>query len=165
VTGVRRVGVFGDQSVEEIVRVAEQAALDVVQLHADPTPDTVAAVKAATGLETWAAMRIANHVEEANLDALMSSADAIVFDTRADGALGGTGRAFDWAMVTGLLDQRRRAQARVVLAGGLTPELAARAISALGPDIVDVSSGVETAPGVKDHGLMRAFADAVRSAS
>jgi phosphoribosylanthranilate isomerase len=110
-------------------------------------------------------MRIANHVEEANLDALMSSADAIVFDTRADGALGGTGRAFDWAMVTGLLDQRRRAQARVVLAGGLTPELAARAISALGPDIVDVSSGVETAPGVKDHGLMRAFADAVRSAS
>lgn len=165
VSGVRRVGVFGDQSVDEIARVAEAAALDVVQLHADPTPETVEAVKAATGLETWAAMRIANHLEEANLDALMSSADAIVFDSRADGALGGTGRAFDWAMVTRLLDQRRRHQARVVLAGGLTPELAPRAIAALGPDIVDVSSGVETAPGVKDHGLMRAFAAAVRGAS
>jgi phosphoribosylanthranilate isomerase len=165
VSGVRRVGVFGDQPVDEIVRIAEEAALDVVQLHADPTPETVAAVKVATGLETWAAMRIANHLEEAGLDALMSSADAIVFDSRADGALGGTGRAFDWGMLAHLLDQPRRERARVVLAGGLTPELAPRAIAALRPAIVDVSSGVETAPGVKDHGLMRAFAAAVRSAS
>ena len=161
----RRVGVFGDQPIEEIARVAEEARLDVVQLHADPTPALVSAVKRATGLETWAAMRIANAPEESVLDALISSADAIVFDSRGAGALGGTGRSFDWSMITNLLDEQRRAAARVVLAGGLTPALAPSAIAAVRPDIVDVSSGVESEPGVKDHGLMRAFAAAVRHAS
>jgi phosphoribosylanthranilate isomerase len=161
----RRVGVFGDQPADDIARVAEAASLDVVQLHADPTPDFVTAVKRATGLETWAAMRIANPPEEAELDALISSADAIVFDSRVAGSLGGSGRAFDWSVITNLLDQHRRAAARVVLAGGLTPALAPVAIAALRPDIVDVSSGVESAPGVKDHGLMRAFAASVREAS
>ena len=164
VGGARRVGVFGDQPTAEIARIAELVPLDVVQLHADPTPDTVAAVKATTGLETWAAMRIGNRVSAADLDALISSADAVVFDSRVDGALGGTGRAFDWAMLTNLLDPHRRAQARVILAGGLTPQLASRAIEAVHPDVVDVSSGVETAPGVKDHALMRAFAAAVGGA-
>jgi phosphoribosylanthranilate isomerase len=165
VSGPRRVGVFGDQSADEIAHIAERASLDVVQLHADPTPDTVAAVKAATGLETWAAMRIANAVTVADLDALISSADAVLFDSRADGALGGTGRAFDWGLLTNLLDPHRRAQARVILAGGLTPELVVRAVEVVRPDVVDVSSGVETAPGVKDHDLMRAFATAVRGAT
>jgi phosphoribosylanthranilate isomerase len=106
-------------------------------------------------------MRIGNRVSETDLDAIISSADAVLFDSRVDGALGGTGRAFDWAMLTNLLDPHRRAQARVILAGGLTPHLASRAIEAVHPDVVDVSSGVETAPGVKDHALMRAFAAAV----
>ena len=162
VSAPRRVGVFGDQSAEEIAHMAEIASLDVVQLHADPTPDRVSAVKLATGLETWAAMRIANSPEEAELDALISSADAIVFDSRVAGSLGGTGHAFDWSMITNMLDQHRRAAARVVLAGGMTPALARRAVAVVRPDIVDVSSGVESAPGVKDHALMRAFAAAVR---
>ena len=161
----RRVGVFGDQPAEEIARVADAASLDVVQLHADPTPGFVAVVKRATGLETWAAMRIANAPADEELGALISSADAIVFDSRVAGSLGGTGRTFDWAVITNLLDRHRGARARFVLAGGLTPALAPRAIAALRPDIVDVSSGVESAPGVKDHGLMRAFAAAVREAS
>jgi phosphoribosylanthranilate isomerase len=164
VGGARRVGVFGDQPSDEIARIAELVPLDVVQLHADPTPRTVAAVKAVTGLETWAAMRIGNAVAEADLDALISSADAVVFDSRVDGALGGTGRVFDWAMLTNLLDPHRRAQARVILAGGLTPQLASHAVEAVHPDVVDVSSGVETAPGVKNHALMRAFAAAVEGA-
>jgi phosphoribosylanthranilate isomerase len=165
VSAVRRVGVFGDQAADEIARVAEIASLDVVQLHADPTPEFVAAVRRAAGLETWAAMRIDNTVREGDVDALISSVDAIVFDNRVEGALGGTGHAFDWALITNLLDQHRRAGARVVLAGGLTPALAPLAIAALRPDIVDVSSGVESAPGVKDHALMRAFAVAVKEAS
>jgi phosphoribosylanthranilate isomerase len=122
-------------------------------------------VKLATGLETWAAMRIANSPDEAELDALMSSADAIVFDSRVAGSLGGTGRTFDWSMITNLIDQHRRGGARVVLAGGLTPALAPLAVAIVRPDVVDVSSGVESAPGVKDHALMRAFATAVREAS
>lgn len=165
VSAARRVGVFGDQAADEIARVAEIASLDVVQLHADPTPGFVAAVRLAAGLETWAAMRIDNTVRDADVDALISSVDAIVFDSRVEGALGGTGHAFDWSLITNLLDQHRRAGARVVLAGGLTPALAPLAIAALRPDIVDVSSGVESAPGVKDHALMRAFAAAVRKAS
>jgi phosphoribosylanthranilate isomerase len=164
VNAARRVGVFGDQATDEIARVAEAASLDVVQLHADPTPEVVTAVKQATGLETWAAMRIASAANEVELDALISSADAILFDSRVAGTLGGTGRAFDWSLITNLLDHHRRAGARVVLAGGLTPALVPLAIAALRPDIVDVSSGVESSPGVKDHGLMRAFAAAVRQA-
>ncbi len=164
VSRARRVGVFGDQSVEDIARIAVHASLDVVQLHADPIPETVAAVRRATGLEIWAAMRIANTVPEAELDALISSADAILFDARVDGALGGAGSTFDWTLVTAVLHQHRRERGRIILAGGLDPSVVPRAIAAVRPHIVDVSSGVETRPGVKDHGLMRAFADAVRSA-
>lgn len=164
VNRARRVGVFGEGAADEIARVAEQARIDVVQLHADPTAETVASVKRATGLETWAAVRVGNSPVEADLTALTSSADAILFDARVDGALGGTGRAFDWGLITDVLDQHRRAHTRVILAGGLSPLNAPRAIAAVHPDIVDVSSGVEAAPGVKDHGLMRAFAEAVRSA-
>jgi phosphoribosylanthranilate isomerase len=162
VRSAQRVGVFGDQPVTEIARTAETAALDVVQLHGDPTPQNVSAVKAATGLETWAAVRVSNQLIESDLDALISSADAILFDTRIDGALGGTGRVFDWDLLTGILDQQRRTRSRIVLAGGLTPALVSHAVAAVRPDVVDVSSGVETSPGVKDHGLMRAFAAAVR---
>jgi phosphoribosylanthranilate isomerase len=161
----RRVGVFGDQSVQDIARIAEAASIDVVQLHADPTPQAVEAVRRATGLETWAAMRIANTINEAELDALMSTADAILFDARIAGSLGGTGTPFDWGLLTSLLDPRRRARARIVLAGGLSPSVVHRAIAAVGPHVVDVSSGVEATPGVKDHARMRAFADAVRNAS
>ena len=164
VGAARRVGVFGDQSVDDVARIAERGLLDVIQLHADPTPEDVASVKRATGLETWAAMRIANTLVEADLDALMSSADAVLFDARVDGALGGTGTAFEWGLLADVLDQDRRGRARIILAGGLNPAVAPRAIAAVRPHIVDVSSGVEARPGVKDHALMRAFAEAVRSA-
>jgi phosphoribosylanthranilate isomerase len=160
----RRVGVFGAQRADEIARAADHAGLDVIQLHADPTPEVVSAIKRVTGLETWAAVRIANAPDDEMLDALISSADAIVYDTRVEGMLGGTGHSFDWRVLENVLDHERRARARVVLAGGLTPALAPLAIQALHPDVVDVSSGVESAPGVKDHDLMRAFAAAVRDA-
>ena len=165
VKSARRVGVFGAHPTDEIARAAEAASLDVVQLHADPTPQIVSAVKRATGLETWAAVRIGNRPTESDLDDLISSADGIVFDSRVAGALGGTGRAFDWSLIADLLNTDRRARARVVLAGGLTPALAPLAIAAIRPDVVDVSSGVESEPGVKDHTLMRAFAAAVRRPS
>ena len=164
VSAARRVGVFGDQPTDVVARIADTARLDVVQLHADPTPDFVAETKALTGLETWAAVRVSNALPEADMDALISSADAILFDTRTGGTLGGTGRAFDWTLLTDSLDRHRHAGARFVLAGGLTAVIVPRAIAAVRPDVVDVSSGVERAPGVKDHGLMHAFAAAVRSA-
>lgn len=161
VDAARRVGVFGEQSSDEIALTAEAAGLDVIQLHADPTPMFVADVKGKTGLETWAAIRVANVVDAKQLRALSSCADAILFDARSDGALGGTGRRFDWV----LLPNRRSAVSRIVLAGGLTPALVGEAIASVRPDVVDVSSGVESAPGVKDPHLMRAFVEAVRAAA
>lgn len=162
VSGTRRVGVFGPESADAIAWTAERAGLDVVQLHGDQTPEEAMAVKELTGLETWVAIRIGNELMIPNLDAMISSADAMLFDTWADASLGGTGRAFDWELLTNLLDRQRQARPRIVLAGGLTPDLVPRAIAAVRPDVVDVSSGVETRPGVKDHDRMRAFAAAVR---
>lgn len=160
---VSRVGVFGHQAPDEIARTAARASLDVVQLHADPAPDFVAEIKRLTGLETWAAVRVGKALDETGLSALTSSADAILFDSRVDGVLGGSGRAFDWSMITDLLAALRRANARIVLAGGLNPARVSTAIAAIRPDVVDVSSGVESAPGVKDHQLMREFVQAVRA--
>ncbi len=160
----RRVGVFGEQTSDDIARTADAARLDIVQLHADPTPAFVAEVRRKTGLETWAAIRVAKQLDRGHLSALSSCADAILFDARSDGALGGTGRAFDWSLLaTARQDESR--SIRIVLAGGLTPATVGEAIARVRPDIVDVSSGVESAPGTKDPQLMRAFVDAVRAAA
>jgi phosphoribosylanthranilate isomerase len=87
-----------------------------------------------------------------------------VLDAYVPGALGGTGTTIPWAdiavQVQGMRDRGRKP---LVLAGGLRPENVATAIAALAPDVVDVSSGVESAPGIKDHARMRAFRDAVRA--
>jgi len=88
-------------------------------------------------------------------------ADAVVLDAKIAGQLGGTGHAFDWDAIAGTLE-RRGERTRVVLAGGLSPENVARAVRIIAPDVVDVSSGVESAPGIKNHARMRAFRDAVR---
>lgn len=161
VAGVRRVGVFGDQTLDEIARAADLAALDVVQLHADPAPAFAAQVRRETGLETWVAVRISTALLSEVLDDLASSADAIVFDTRAPGSLGGTGRPFDWSLLADAFGGPHRGAAHIVLAGGLTPALVSDAITQVRPHVVDVSSGVESAPGIKDPALMRAFARAV----
>lgn len=161
--GVRRVGVFAAASPEEVSAVATIAELDVVQLHGDPVPQTVAALRRHFRGEIWAVVRSADGSLPETLPALFDVADAVVLDAKVPGALGGTGVALPWeTMATALARARRGAAAgRLVLAGGLTAENVAAAIAALAPDVVDVSSGVESAPGVKDHARMRNFAAAV----
>jgi phosphoribosylanthranilate isomerase len=155
------VGVFGPATVEMIATVASEAGLDVVQLHGDPTPGVVERVRPFFAGEVWAVVRIEGSQLPGEAAALLGVADAVVLDAKVSGRLGGTGRAFDWDGVARTLD-RRRVRARVVLAGGLNPENVADAVRIVAPDVVDVSSGVETAPGIKDHARMRAFSDAVR---
>ncbi|MGQ0712971.1 MAG: phosphoribosylanthranilate isomerase [Gemmatimonadaceae bacterium] len=162
--GVRRVGVFGHQTPDEIAETARVADLHVVQLHADPSPEFAADVKRETGLETWVAMRIGNAFDRTVFDELSSCADALLLDSRSPGPLGGSGQAFDWSLLADVRDDVRPSGVRIVLAGGLTPPVAARAIAEVRPDIVDVSSGIEASPGIKDPDLMRAFVTAVRSA-
>jgi phosphoribosylanthranilate isomerase len=157
----KTVGVFGPVGIETVATVANDVSLDVVQLHGDPAPGVIERLRPFFGGEVWAAVRISGSTLPENATALLNVADAVVLDARVAGQLGGTGTTFDWDAIAKALD-RQRVRARIVLAGGLTPDNVARAVSIVAPDIVDVSSGVESAPGIKDHARMRAFSDAVR---
>ena len=154
-------GVVGAATVETIVTVASEGGLDVVQLHGDPTPRVVEGVRSKFGGAVWAVVRIADGALPDSAAERLTVADAVVLEARVPGQLGGTGQSFDWGAIAQTLD-RRRGRARLVLAGGLSPENVADAVRIIAPDVVDVSSGVESAPGIKDHARMRAFRDAVR---
>jgi phosphoribosylanthranilate isomerase len=153
---VRRVGVFGTNDPDEIARASEEARLDVVQLHADPTTADVRSIRRKFRGEIWAAVRIAgNHIPHES-ELLFDTADAIVLDARSEKRLGGTGQALPWNDIAVDLAHDRGSSA-VVLAGGLKPDNVGSAIRTLAPDVVDVSSGIESAPGIKDPWLMREF--------
>jgi phosphoribosylanthranilate isomerase len=157
---VKRVGVFGTNSPDEIARSTNEVALDVVQLHADPTAADVIAVKEQFSGEVWAAVRMGDAHLPDETQILLEAADAIVLDARSQHLLGGTGQALPWSDLAADL-ARVRGSVSIVLAGGLTPRNVETAIRTLAPDVVDVSSGVESSPGVKDHRLMAAFAAVV----
>jgi len=161
---VARVGVFGAAPPEVIAREARDAGVGIVQLHADPTAEVVRALRVCFSGPIWAAVRVAGDALPVGAESLFAESDAVVLDARSDSGLGGTGLALPWKSLATRI-RAIRGQGRLVLAGGLTPENVARAIDALSPDIVDVSSGVETTPGVKDHSLMSAFMQAARSTS
>ena len=154
--GVKRVGVFGINQPEEIHRSSEEAGLDIVQLHADPTIEDVKSIREKFRGEVWAAIRIAGTHIPAYAELLFEKADAIVLDARGGTRLGGTGQALPWNDLAVDL-ARDRGSCAVVLAGGLSPYNVVSAIKTLAPDIVDVSSGIESAPGIKDPWLMRSF--------
>ena len=161
--GAGRVGVFGSAAPDEIARVMDAARLDVAQLHADPSAEDVRAVREAGVGLVWAVVRVAGSALPEHIGELFDAADAVVLDARAESGLGGTGRTLDWAGVRDAV-ARLRGAAPLVLAGGLTPERVGEGIALIAPRIVDVSSGVESAPGVKDHARMRAFVAAVAAA-
>jgi len=158
-TTARRVGVFARAEPAEIGRVAREARLDVIQLHGDPSAADVIAARSKCAAEVWAVVRITDALPP-DIDELFDVADAVLIDARVAGSLGGSGVTVEWEALENELAQRR-GDRRVVLAGGLAPENVARALATLHPDVVDVSSGVESAPGIKDHARMRAFAAAV----
>lgn len=164
-TPTKRVGVFGSQSVTEALEIADKLSLDVLQFA-----DGVAHVRRIGLRERFSgALWQVAHTDPSSGVAvqdpaswLVNGADAVVLDAAVAGQLGGTGVALDWAALAPEM-HRLRAHGRVVLAGGLRPENVARAIALATPDVVDVSSGVESSPGKKDPERMRAFARAVRT--
>lgn len=162
--GVRRVGVFADQSVAEVARIVSLARLDVVQLHGPADARRIADLRVAVSALIWPVVRLAEDRFPDFATELLESGDGLLLDALVPGSLGGTGVALAW---TGISDELRRIRGTtpIILAGGLRPENVAEAIAVLGPNIVDVSSGVESAPGIKDHERMRAFRDAVTQAS
>jgi len=159
-----RVGVFAHVDVATIASTAARLALDVIQLHDASGALHLPTLRALTDARIWTVV----HVDEAGVDPaqldLALAGDALLLDAKVDGLLGGTGRTFDWEAVRRVVAPRRGGRA-IILAGGLRAENVARAIHTFAPDVVDVSSGVETSPGRKDPALLRAFADAVHGVS
>jgi phosphoribosylanthranilate isomerase len=158
----KKVGVFGDASVDEILAAADVSGLDVIQLHSGAASGVVEQLRASFRGEIWSVIRIGDPGALA-VAGESADADAILVDSYSESGLGGTGRTFDWEREAAAI-RRLIGDKRLIAAGGLDADNVASAIRALAPDVVDVSSGVESSPGVKDHARMRAFAGAVAQA-
>ena len=157
--GVAHVGVFDTNDADRVAEIADDVGLNVLQLHADPMPSDIEAIRRNFQGDIWAAIRIAgNHIPH-EYDELFDLADGVLLDARSEKGLGGTGIALPWNDLAVDL-ARDRGGAAVILAGGLNPKNVANAIRTLAPDVVDVSSGIESSPGIKDPWLMREFYEA-----
>ncbi len=150
---VQAVGLFVDRPAKEVIAIAQDASLDLVQLHGREDQRTVDAVR-----EHWPVIRAVRFAPEA-VDAWAMSADIDVL--LVDGSDGGGAQTFDWSA---LAAQRESIRVPLMIAGGLTPGNVGEAIRLVRPFAVDVSSGVESERGVKDPALIRAFCAAVREA-
>jgi phosphoribosylanthranilate isomerase len=152
------VGVFVNSPLDEIAHAAEDEGLTMVQLHGDEGAAFCREVARRTGCAVIKAMRVRSGADVRAAEAFRT--DYHLLDAHHDGAPGGTGESFDWELVAG-----RRSTIPLILAGGLRPDNVGAAIAATHPFAVDVASGVESAPGVKDHRLMAAFAERARAAT
>jgi phosphoribosylanthranilate isomerase len=156
--GVPVLGVFGDQSVEEIMRGSREAGLAGAQLHGRYGPADAARL-AAAGLIVWRVLRIARPEDLNLLPETSLHAEAVLVEPRVPGVQGGAGVPLDLALAVEA--RRRMGDSHMALAGGLTPETVGRAVALVRPDVVDVSSGVESLPGIKDHEKIARFLEAV----
>ena len=157
VGGPLRVGLFVSPSEDDIARVLDAVALDILQLYA-PEADT-AALKACFGLPVWRAVGVSARTDLPDAPGI---ADALLIEAKPPKDAtrpGGNATSFDWSLTQGWASP-----CPWLLAGGLTPENVAEAIRISGATAVDVSSGVESAPGVKDPARIRAFIRAARAA-
>jgi phosphoribosylanthranilate isomerase len=157
--GVGRVGVFVDADDELLADAIRGARLTAIQLHGSEDPGRVAAVRATFGLETWKALPIRTRADLERARHYRGAADRLVYDAKTpDGSAlpGGMGLRFDWQLLDGFSHPLPWA-----LSGGLDAANVGEAIRSTGARLVDVSSGVETAPGLKDIDRIVAFCQAV----
>lgn len=153
---VARVGVFSDARPEEVAEAVARLGLTAVQFHGAESPEVCAAVS----VPVIKTVGVGADTPLADFDRYRGVVAALLLDTVVGGASGGTGVAFDWYDVAGRLP----GWAPVIVAGGLGPHNVAEAVRVLRPYAVDVCSGVESAPGIKDHMLIESFCAAVRAA-
>lgn len=160
--GIAKVALTVDATDTALDAIVAEVPLDMLQLHGRESPERVSAVRARHGLPVMKAVGLSGPEDLAALDLYQTVADQILVDAKPPkGAAlpGGNGLAFDWRLLLGRAWRRPW-----MLAGGLTPENVALAIRSTNARQVDVSSGVESAPGVKDAGLIRAFIKAAAGA-
>ena len=155
--GVPVLGVFAAHSTDEILRIAEQAGLSGAQLHG-PYSRAAAARLGAHGLEVWRVARIAGPGDLDLLDEAGIASDVVLVEPRVPHALGGAGVSLDLELAG---RARNRLAGTMALAGGLTPDNVGEALARGRPEIVDVSSGVERRPGIKDPNTIARFVEAV----
>lgn len=150
---IKTVGVFVNETLDNLVTIAEKVHLDAVQLHGDEDETFIQSLKECTNIEVWKAVQIRSAADaEKWID---SSADMLLFDAYHKDERGGTGEVFDWSA----LDEFERP---FMLAGGIDSTNVARAIRTVRPYGIDISSGIET-EGVKDNEKMKAFTNIVRT--
>lgn len=155
---VGRVGVFVDPDDALVEQAARAARLTAIQLH-KTAPARVAALRQATGIETWAAVAVKTQADVAQAGHFTGAADRILFDAKTPDAAtlpGGMGIRFDWSLLDGVSHALPWA-----LSGGLDSANVTDAIRRTGARLVDASSGLETAPGVKDVDKITAFLQSV----
>src|SRR5579862_1004037 len=164
--GVETIGVFVNRTPGDVAKIAQQAGLSGVQLHGDESAESLKEFRAALGerkiikvLHADELLTDANKLE--SYLAARDRLDAILLDSGSPQQRGGTGAAYDWDRVLPLA-KRIRAALPLIIAGGLRPENVARAIEMFEPWGVDVVSGVEGAPGMKDEARLHDFIAAVR---
>lgn len=158
IEGPEKVGVFVNQSIDEVNTIAKQSGLDFVQLHGDESLEycqlidkpIIKAIHISSGTDASELM------EQAQLYAEVS--EFLLFDTKIDGLWGGTGQTFDWSILNNIPPDTR-----FFLSGGLNPDNVKRAINKVNPFAIDVSSGVEEEPGLKDFEKIDAVMDEMRS--
>jgi phosphoribosylanthranilate isomerase len=148
------VGVVADLDLDRMRALRDATRVGCLQLHGDEPPSDVAALLP----HAYKAVRVASADDVARADTMPG--DYVMVDAKVGAALGGTGHTFDWSLVVGLATRRR-----LVLAGGLTSHNVGAAVTQVRPWCVDVASGVESAPGVKDMARVNAFVHAVRHAA
>ena len=148
---VELAGVFVNPTLDEVAHAVELIGLTHVQLHGDEGPAFATEVARRTGAKVIKAVRVASAADLQALERFRT--DFHLLDTGGvAGMRGGTGQAWDWGLAA-----RRRSKVPAILSGGLTPENVAEGIAAVKPYAVDVASGVESAPGIKDHARLEAF--------
>lgn len=159
---VRRVGVFVNATLAELCRDARVAGLDVLQLHGDETPERIGELRARGPWKIWKAVRPRGGTEFVDaVERFAPGVDGILLDGWSPHARGGTGAAFPWEEIAPLR-HLLPAGVELIAAGGLRADNVARAALLLRPTVVDVSSGVERTPGIKDPDAVRAFVSAAR---
>jgi phosphoribosylanthranilate isomerase len=151
---VELVGVFVNQPLDEIEGYADALGLTYVQLHGDEGPAFCNAVAQRTGCKVIKAAKVRHAADLRDLERFHT--DLHLLDAHVPGMVGGTGETWDWSLVAG-----RRSKIPFLLSGGLTPENVGEAIAAVHPWGVDVASGTEASPGVKDPEKLEAFFAAV----
>ena len=151
------VGVFVNPTLGQVAAIAEAVGLTIIQLHGDEGPAFCAETARRTGCKVIKAARVHSGADIQALSAF--HVDYHLLDSHIPGQRGGTGETFAWELA-----RAHRGRVPLILSGGLTPENVAEAIAAVHPFAVDVASGVEARPGVKDPDKVRAFVNAVAAA-